>query len=148
MNSRFLFNCRLWLVFAACATLWAQVGQTSDVTRLSGTYEIVGKSDAGPKTTARLHIRLINPGSSSLSIRRIGLRDFSHRSPDQVRTCVLSLPAGGSSDSTQEFTVLRLDYEGWIRGNPLTVVFELLTDSGHRSTEVVRLNPIANQKGN
>lgn len=149
MNSRFFLRYSPWLALVACAALWAQVNQTSDVTRLSGTYEIVGKTDAGPKATARLHIVLINPGSSSLSIRRIGLRDFSHRSPDQVRACALTIPAGGSAESNQEFTVPRLDYESWQRVSRPKLILEILTDSGRRTTEAVPLTRVSTiGKGN
>ena len=148
MNSRFFFSCRLCLALAVSIALAPQLTQASDFTRLSGSYEIIGKADAGPKPTVRLHVHLTNQGSGSLLIQRMALRDFSHPTRDQVRACALTIPAGSSGDSTQEFTVPRLDYEAWQRGNPATVILELVKPSGQRTSEVVRLSRIPNKKGN
>jgi hypothetical protein len=148
MDSRFFFSCRFCLVLAACVAFGPQITQASDLTRLSGSYEVIGKTDVGPKTTVRLHVHLTNQGRGSLSIQRMALRDFSHPTRDQVRACALTIPAGASSNSTQEFTLPRIEYETWQRGNQPTVVLEIVTPSGHRTNEVVRLTQVLDRKGN
>ena len=148
MNSRFLFSCRLCLALAAVVAVTPQLTQAREVTRLSGSYQVVEKSNAGPNTTVRLQIQLTNLGSARVSIQRIALRDFSHPTHDGVRPSALTIPAGGIAGSIQEFTVPRVEYEGWQSGNRPTIVLELSTASGRRTTEVLRLTRVSDRKGN
>jgi hypothetical protein len=148
MDSTFFLSSRFCLVLAACVAFGPQLMQASDLTRLSGSYEVVRKTDAGAKTTVRLRVHLINRGSSSLSIQRMALRDFSHPTLDQMRNSALTIPAGGACDSTQEFTVPRIEYEAWQRGNQPIVVLELVASSGRRTSESLRLIRVPNRKGN
>ncbi len=147
MNSRFFFKCRLWFALTTSIAFVTQVIQATDVTRLSGSYEVVRKADAGPRTTVHLRVHLLNQGSTSLSIQRMALRDFSHPTRDQVRACALTISPGASADSMQEFTIPRMEYEDWQRGNAPTIILELVA-SGRRSTEVLRLTRISDRKGN
>ena len=148
MNSSFFFSCRTCLALAVLVAIGPQLTRASDVTRLSGSYEVLAKADTGDKTTVRLQVHLTNQGSASLSIQRIALRDFSHHTRDQVRACALTIPAGSTAHSNQQFTVPRIEYEAWQRGNMPTVVLELMTPSGRRMTEVLRLTLVRNRKGN
>jgi hypothetical protein len=148
MNSRFFSSCRLCLAVAVCGVFAVQLIQASGVTRLSGSYQVLAKADTGNKTTVRLRLHVTNQGSASLSILRIALRDFSHSTRDQVRACALTIPAGRTAESSQQFTVPRNEYEAWQRGNVPTVVLEVVTPSGRRTIEVLRLIPIRDRKGN
>ena len=148
MNSRFFSSCRTCFALAVLVAIGPQLTRASDVTRLSGSYQVLAKADTGNKTTVRLRVHLTNQGSGGLSIQRIALRDFSHSTRDQVRACALTLPAGRSAESTQQFTIPRTEYEAWQRGNAPTVVLEVVTPSGRRTIEVLRLIPIRDRKGN
>ncbi len=148
MNSRLFFSCRLWLALATCIVFASQVSEARDLTQLSGTYEVIGKTDAGPNTSIRLRIHVTNQGAGSLSVQRIALRDFSHPVRDRVRASALTIPAGGTADSTQEFTLPRLEYDSWQHGNQPKLVLEIVKASGRRTTEVLTLTRISNGKGN
>ncbi len=148
MNSRLFFVFRLGLALATCIAFVPQLSGASDLTRLSGTYEIVGKADVGPNTTVRLRVHVTNQGSESLSIQRMALRNFPHPTRDQVHACALTIPAGASAESTQEFTFPRVDYDSWQHGSQPKVVLEISTDSGRRTTEVLSLTRVSSGKGN
>lgn len=148
MNSKLFFGYRLCLALAACMILATQLSGASGLTRLSGSYEVMGKTDVGPNATVRLRVHLTNQGASSLSVQRMALRNFSHPTRDQVHASALTIPAGGSADSSQEFTVPRLEYESWQRGSQPRLILEILTDSGRRTTEVVPLTRVSTRKGN
>lgn len=148
MNSKFFSSGSLCLALAACIVVAPQLSGASELTRLSGSYEVIGKSDAGPNTTVRLRVHVTNQGTGRLSVQRMALRDFSHPVRDHVRACALSIPAGGSGESTQEFTVRRVDYDSWQHGSQPKLVLEILMDSGRRTTEVLPLTRVSRGKGN
>lgn len=140
MRSGVFFNLTLlWLVLAACFVVGTQLGQASDVTRVSGYYTVVDRVDAGSNTTVRIRVHLTNQGTANLFIQRMALWDFSHGLRQQVRSFSQTIPANGSVDTTQEFTISRADYQGWRRGNPPKLAVELVTPSGRKTTQMLRV---------
>lgn len=134
------------LLMAAWLTLAPQFTAAADTALLSGSYQIVRSSNAGPQTRVRLLLHLTNRGQHDLNIRRLTLRDFSHAERGGIQNCSLSVPAGASSDTTQEFTISRADYELWRRGTRPRLILEVLAPSGRGTTEVVRLGAVKSDR--
>ena len=148
MNSKLFFSCRLSFSLAGCISLAPQLTHAGELTRISGTYEVMGKTDSGHSTVVRMRIHVTNQGTRKLSVEHIALRDFSHPSRQQVRACALTLAAGSAADLTQEFTVPGIDYESWQRGTHPKLILEIVTDPGLRTTEVLPLSRVSDRKGN
>lgn len=139
MNSKVLRSSRLLLALAFSVAFALQPCQGSDTKPLSGSYHVVQKTEAGPHNRVRLQLRLTNQSHSDLVIQRVALWDFSHPGVAGVRSCSLALRAGSSVDTTQEFTVLRSEYESWGSHGP-RLLLEVMLPSGRKTIEVVHLN--------
>jgi len=148
MNSRCFLRSTCWILLAAWLAITPQISQSSDVSRLSGSYQVVRDAGVGPQSRVRLHLRLSNQRGEEVRIQRIALRDFSHPARESMRACFLVIHAGSSADTTQEFTVPRSQYESWQRGKGLRLLLEVLLPSGRRTTEAVELKAISSGKAN
>ena len=115
---------------------------------ISGSYDVVRTTTVGAQAKIQMRIRLVNRGSSQLSIRRITLWDFSHPDKGGSRACAVVVPAHASADTTQEFTLRRSDYRLWDKGFRPRLVLRIGSADGRtsKSTAVVRLDPISGQE--
>lgn len=148
MNSRCFLRCTCWLLLCAWLMIAPQLSQSSDIRRVSGSYEVLQKPAAGPKSQVQLRLRLTNRGEADLRIQRIALWDFSHPARESMRACSLVVHAGSSGGTTQEFTVPRSEYESWQRGKGPKVLLEVLLPSGRTTTEAVQLSATSSGKAN
>jgi hypothetical protein len=148
MNCRSFLRSTCWLLLAAWPAIAPQIGQSSDVRRLSGSYEVVQKTEAGPQNRVQLRLRLSNHRSEDLRIQRIALWDFSHPARESMRACFLLIHGGSSADTTQEFTLPRSEYESWRHGKGPRLLLEVLLPSGRTTTAAVELSATSSGKAN
>jgi len=123
----------------------AHAGETA---RLSGSYQIVHKTEARGQTSIRLQLHLVNHGSTTLRVQRITLWNFSHPSAGATQPASLIVRAASSADTVQEFIVSNAEYELLKRGARPRLVLELVAPTGRTTTETVRLDGTAGRKGN
>lgn len=137
----YICNCLIAIVSLAA---FAAAGETS---RLSGSYEVIGHSEAAGQTRIQLRLHFVNPGPADLQIRRLSLWDSSHASKGATQSCLLVVRAAGSTDTKQEFTIPREDYQLWRRGARPRLVLKVARPGGRVSNEVIQLDR-ASGKGN
>jgi len=150
MSYNILCICK-WGVWAAvlCAAMLAfgvQSVLASNRPQVSGTYDVVQKTDLGSQEQIRMRIHLVNHGQSSLSVERMTIWDLSHPEKGGTCACAVALGAHASADTTQVFTIRRADYQLWQRGVQPRVVLQLVGPRNTRSKTVVRLNRISGQE--
>lgn len=145
-------NCRvprIWQCLLAVAEVFAFVTvctNTLQAAQLSGSYQIIQKTDVGPQTRVRLQLHLINHESRELRIQRLTLWDLSHPDQGGSQACAIVLHAGDAADVEQEFSISHTEYELWRRGSRPRLVLEVRTPNGGRSSEVVHLDRISRGK--
>lgn len=133
-------------MLAGWLALGPQFGLAADALQLSGSYQVVERQDIGPRIRLRLQIHLTNHGQRDLNVQRLALSDLSHPAREEMRACSFVVRAGASSETMQEFTLYRLDYESWRRANGPRLILEVQTPSGRKTAEVVRLHPTSGRK--
>ena len=148
MSFSMFSRCKCLLAALGLLMMTAQFSQASDVAKVSGSYEVLQKLNVGSQTRVRLRVRLANDGSQELKIQRLTLQDFSHAVRGGAQGCALTLGAKASVETTQEFTIPRADFALWQRGTRPRLVVETQKPSGHKVTEVVRLDPVPGRKAN
>jgi len=131
---------RLLFLIAGLFVLAVPFSQATDASRLSGSYQVVQKTDLGSQTRVRLQLRLTNHGARELHIQRLTLWDFSHPHKGGTQPCTIVLGAGASIGTTQEFTIPRAEYELWTRGTRPRLVVEVQSSRGRTAAEAVRLD--------
>jgi len=146
MNYKILRTCNCLLVVAWLFVFAIQFAQASDASRVSGSYQVVQKTDLGSQTRVRLQLHLTNHGQRELHIQRLTLWDFSHPDKGGTQACSIVVHAGATADTTQEFTIRRPEYELWNRGTRPRLVLEVQTPGGRKATEVVRLDRVSRRK--
>jgi hypothetical protein len=148
MNPKALWNnISLFVIplFAGSAILLATPGWGSSTTTggISGTYQVVGRTEAGAQTRVRLKVHLTNHGRTLVHIDRLGLEDVTlsvrtaHK--EKAQACSVAIAAGGAADTTQEFTIPRPEFRTWQQGGALRLLLEIEVRGGHKTTEAVRL---------
>ena len=145
MNGKIFRRCNCLLLVAGLLLFAIPLAQASDPSRLSGTYRVVEKSNLGSQVRVRLQLHITNHGRRELHIERMALWDFSHASKGGTQACSIVVRAGGSADSTQEFTIPRAQYEMWRRGTQPRLVLQEQTPGG-RTTQAVRLTRVPGGK--
>lgn len=146
MSYKILCICKWGLAVAALFAV-SQVAPASDVPPLvSGSYQVVQDKNLGSQMQIRMRIHLANHGPNNFSIQKMTLWDFSHPDKGGTRLCGLTLRAYVSAETTQEFTIPRLEYESWRNGMRPRFVLEMATPGGTKSTAVVRLDRISGQE--
>jgi len=145
MSCKFLGTSKWPLVVAALFAL-AQFASASNAPMVSGTYQVMQKTNLGSQTQVRMRIHLVNHGPKNLAIQRVTLWDFSHPDKGGTHSCALTLRAHASADTTQEFVIRRAEFESWRRGLRPRLVLEMAAPARTKSTAVVRLDRIAGQE--
>lgn len=131
---------RLTFLIAGLLMLAVPFSQASDASRISGSYQVVEKTDIGSQVRVRLELRLTNHGQRELHIQRLTLWDFSHPHKGGSQPCTIVLGSDASASTTQEFTIPRAEYELWTRGTRPRLVVEMQSSRGHTTAEAVRLD--------
>ncbi|MGA9529720.1 MAG: hypothetical protein WBS24_16525 [Terriglobales bacterium] len=149
MNERvFQFSKRRALaapLFVLCLILCCRLALASNSAQVSGTYWVVQKTNLGQQEQIQLHIHLVNHGAASLLIQRMTIWDFSHPEKGGTRTCTLALGARSFTDTTQEFTIRRADYQMWEKGMKPRLMLEVAGPGKSRSRTMVRLDRDSSQ---
>jgi len=145
MSCKFLGTSKWPLVVAALFAL-AQFASASNAPMVSGTYQVMQKTNLGSQAQVRMRIHLVNHGPKNLAIQRVTLWDFSHPDKGGTHSCALTLRAHASADTTQEFVIRRPEFESWRRGLRPRLVLEMAAPARTKSTAVVRLDRIAGQE--
>jgi hypothetical protein len=127
-----------------CALLLASWtwGANAAPARLSGSYEVIGKSrvGAGMKVSLRFHLK--NQGPETLHLQKVTLADFGHRPAGVAGGVAIALQPGSSQEMIQEFVIPRQELEEWQKGVRPRVVLEFGSAQGARVTEEVRLERV------
>lgn len=134
------FRNQFLFLFAGLIALAVPLSEASDGARVSGSYQIVQKTNIGSQTRVRVQLRLTNNETSELHIQRLILWDFSHPQKGGTQPCAILLAAGVSVETTQEFTIPRAEYELWTRGGRPRLVIEVQSSGGRTIAEAVRLD--------
>jgi hypothetical protein len=145
MNYKSLCTYKWPLVVAALLAL-AKLATASTAPVVSGNYQVVQNTNLGSQTQIRMRIHLVNHGAKNLSIQRVTLWDFSHPDKGGTHACALTLRAHASVDTTQEFTIRRLEFESWRKGLRPRLVLGMAAPARTKSTAVVRLDRLAGQE--
>jgi hypothetical protein len=114
---------------------------------ISGSYEVIQNTGPGSQTRVLLRFHLTNHGVTSLSLRRLLLSDFSHPPTGVSLTPPVALPPGVTRETTQEFSIPRLQLHQWQKGVLPRAVLELETTSGARTTLAIRLDHAPAREG-
>lgn len=136
------------LVLAALFLLTTGFALASDSSHLSGSYQVLRKTDSGAQTRVRLQLQLSNRGERDLQIQRITFWDPPRHPGGRPRTCSLLVHSGSSASTTQEFTLQRSQYRLWARGKRLTLLVAVEEPGGRKATELVRLDRTSGGKAN
>ena len=76
---------------------WASSATTGGI---SGTYQVVGKTEAGAQTRVRLKVHLTNHGQTLVHVERLGLENAAssvrtaHK--EKTQACSVTIAAGGA----------------------------------------------------
>jgi hypothetical protein len=135
-----------WPFVVAALLALAQLASAGTASVVSGTYQVVQKTNLGSQTQIRMRIHLVNQGAKNLSIQRVTLWDFSHPDKGGTHACALTLRAHASVETTQEFTIRRPEFELWRKGLRPRLVLGMAAPARTKSTAVVRLDRLAGQE--
>jgi len=114
---------------------------------ISGSYEVVGKTNIGTQAKVLLRLHFTNHGQAPLHLQQILLRDFAQPPSASKGRVSITLNSGNTEETTQEFLVPRLQFDQWRRGVLPRVVLNLQTAAGARITQAVRLDRIPARRG-
>jgi hypothetical protein len=136
------------LVLAGSFVLTIGSAHASDLSHLSGSYQVLSKADSGSQMRVRLQLRLSNHGQRDLHIQRITIWNSPHRPGGRPQACSLLVHPGSLASTTQEFTVPSSEYRLWASGTRLRLLVAVEGPGGHKATELVRLDRISGGKAN
>jgi hypothetical protein len=138
--------CKWRLMVAVLFALGVQFAAAGNAPAVSGSYEILQNTDLGSQAQIRMRIHLVNHGPNNLSIQRMTLWDFSHPDKGGTQACAVTLRAHASTETTQEFTIQRSDYQLWRRGMRPRLVLQMGGPGNTKSRAVLRLDRIASKE--
>lgn len=136
------------LVLAGLFVFTIGYAQASDVSHLSGSYQVIHKTDVGSQTRVQLQLHLSNHGQRDLQIQRITVWDSPHHPGGKPQACSLLVHPGSSASTTQEFTLPRSEYRSWTRSKRLNLLVAVEGPAGRKATELVRLDRTSDGKAN
>lgn len=128
-----------WLSLALLLFTFGALSAGATATPISGSYEVIQNTGLGSQTRVQVRFHLINNGTSLLYLRRLLLSDFSHPPSGASLTQPLALRPGATGETTQEFSIPRLQLDQWKKGVLPRIVLELETTTGARTTLAIRL---------
>ena len=109
---------------------------------VSGTYEVIGKTQVGPRIKVQFRLHLTNHGPGLLRVQKVLLWDFAHPPVAGAAHLSIVVGAGNTEETTQEFVVPRLQFYQWQRGVRPRVVLELQTATEARVRQAIRLDRV------
>lgn len=145
MNHRRLRNHCCFVVTFVLLAFGVQFSNAANIP-VSGSYEVIEKTDVGSQTKILLRLHLTNHGQELVSLQNVLLWDFAHPPSAGPRSSSITLHPGTSEDTTQEFVIPRLQFDEWQRGLRPRVILQLRTATGARITEAIRLDRVAPRK--
>ena len=148
MNDRFLRVLPYLLLAAGLLGFAARSAHAGDASPLSGSYQLLQRTDIGSHARLRLQIQLTNSGLNDFRVERLMFWDSSHRDPRAAQACSVLVRARSSAVTVREFVLDRAQYESWKRGAQPRLLLELEMPGGHKSVSVVRLNRVSDRKVN
>ena len=110
---------------------------------ISGTYEIIQKTDAGPLVKVEVRFHLVNQQPNAMTLLGVLLSDFGYPSAKDTLAVPVILPPGASQDVTQEFVIPHAQYDQWRRGLKPKVILTLKTATGIKTNEALRLSRVS-----
>ena len=110
---------------------------------ISGSYEVIQKTDLGSQAKILVRFHLTNHGKSPLSVQELLLSDFGHPTSGGTVSPNVILSPGVSQEISQELVIPRLQFERWHSGLLPRVILELRTASGARVSQAIRLEPVS-----
>lgn len=128
-----------YLLILAGLSAFVAPASAGTVSPLSGSYQVIGKTDVGSQTQVRIQIRLANTGERDLKIQRLTLWNSPHPPNRSDRKCSLLIHPGASAETTPEFTIPRSQYRQWERGTNPRLLLEVASPGGRKTTELLRL---------
>lgn|SRR5208337_3230339 len=146
VNHRTSRNHYCLLVACLLVAFASQFAQAANLP-ISGSYEVIEKTDLGSQTKITVRLHLTNHGQGLLYLQQVLLADFAHPSNGGPRTSSIALNPGTSEDATQEFVIPRSQFAEWQRGLRPRVLLQLQTATGARITQVIRLDRVPARKG-
>ncbi len=114
---------------------------------ISGSYEVTQESALGSQVKVLVRFHLTNHGTGMLSLRRLLLSDFSHPPAGASLAQPIALPSGVTEDTSQEFSIPRLQLNQWKKGVLPRAVLELESSTGVRTTLAIRIEPVPVREG-
>jgi hypothetical protein len=146
MNHRTFYNHYCLGVALLLFTFGAQPANAANLP-ISGTYEVIQKTDLGSQSKVVMRFHLTNRGQAPLLLQALSLSDFGHRPGRAPLATSITLPPGSSEAISQSFVIPRLQFDQWKMGASPRVVLELQTTIGTRITQAVRLERVPAGKG-
>jgi hypothetical protein len=149
MSNNVVRSCKQFVVAALIALgqfIAGPCAKASALAPVTGTYEVMQRTAAGAQEHVRLRIHLVNQGSTSLSIQRMTLWNFSRPDRGATRPCAVTLRARGSAVVTLDFAVRRMDYERWQQGAQPRLIVQTAGTRNRGSKAVVDLDRISAQE--
>lgn len=114
---------------------------------ISGSYEVMQKTDLGSQAKVLVRFHLTNHGTSPLSVQEVLVSDFAHPPSGGPVSPSVTLSPGVSQEISQELVIPQLQLERWHRGLLPRVILELKTASGARISQAIRLEQVSAGKG-
>jgi hypothetical protein len=136
-----------WLSLALLLFTFVALSAGAATCPISGSYEVIQNTGRGSHTSVLVRFHLTNHGASVLHLRRLVLSDFSHPPTGASVTPPIALSPGTTQDTTQEFSIPRLQLKQWQKGVLPRAVLELETTSGARSMLAIRLEQTPVREG-
>jgi hypothetical protein len=141
-------DCTLWcLGIFLLVSIFAAQAATATGVLVAGTYEIIGKSDLGSNVKVALRLRLKSQESSPLFLQGSVLSDFAYPHCRGALASEVVLRPGVTQQAVEQSVVPRAEYDQWKRGLRPRVDLELRTGTGAKITEILRLEPLSEGKG-
>ena len=114
---------------------------------ITGSYEVVTKTNAGSQAKVVLRIHLTNHSQAPLYLDAIVLRDLAQAASATPGHLAVMLSSGNTEQVTQEFVIPRREFDQWRRGTLPRFVLNLKTVHGTRIRQAIRLDHMPARKG-
>lgn len=117
---------------------WISVLSTGAGQIVSGSYRVLQATIVPAGVTVTLSLHLSSNLAEPLSLKCLGLQSSLHPGPIAVCSSILTVPANGTLDLYQQFTVSQTEYALWMRGvHPRLLM--LIQDSAGASPTTIAL---------
>lgn len=136
------------LVLASLLVFTIGFANATDFSYLSGSYQVLRKTDLGSQMRVQLQLHLSNHGQRDLNIQRITFWGSARHPGGKPQACSVLVHPGSSVSTTQEVTMPRSEYRSWTSAKRLNLLVAVEEPGGRQATELVRLDRISGGKAN